>query len=153
MQPGGNQHIGLAIEEAETLRCIFSRIRHRNQIPDFLAAYEEIRQPRTAYVIQYESGMHTMLKMPDGPEQDERNAMLKQAMADGDWDHMDEDNFRAIFGEELNQYSHDATEQVEDWWTKWGAVISKNVEQPEADHTKCNISYSGEVTFSQRSLL
>lgn len=72
-----------------------------------------------------------MLKIPDGPQQEERDAMLQQAMMAGDWDHMDEEAFRAIFGEEFSQYSHDATEQVEDWWTKWGTVISKKVAERE----------------------
>ncbi|KAH9474459.1 FAD-dependent monooxygenase OpS4 [Psilocybe cubensis] len=124
--PGGNQHIALAIEEAETLRCIFTRIQHRSQIPELLVAYEEIRLPRTSHIIKYERGMHLMMKIPNGPQQEERDAKLKQVMA-GDWDHMDEELFRAIFGEEFQQYSHDATEEVEDWWTKWGPVISKRV--------------------------
>ncbi|KAH9474458.1 FAD-dependent monooxygenase OpS4 [Psilocybe cubensis] len=117
--PGGNQHIGLDIEEAETLRCLFSRIEHRNQIPDFLVAYEDIRLPRTSHIVEYERGMHLMLQMPDGPQQEARDVTLKKVMA-GDWDHMDEELFRAIFGEEFQQYSCDATEEVEDWWTKWG---------------------------------
>ncbi|PPQ79021.1 hypothetical protein CVT25_002330 [Psilocybe cyanescens] len=131
--PGNNQHIGLSVEDAEALRCIFSRIHDRDQIAEFLSAYEDIRQPRTTHVVEYDLSMNTMLMMPDGPEQDGRNALLSQSMAHGDWDHMDEAEFKAVWGQELDVYTHDATDQVDDWWTKWGSMMSKKPQHSDHD--------------------
>ena len=63
--------------------------------------------------------------MTAGPEQDARDALLRQSMIHGDWDHMDESAFRSVWGNELALYAHDATEQVDDWWGRWGTLISR----------------------------
>jgi len=63
--------------------------------------------------------------MTAGPEQDARDALLRQSMIHGDWDHMDESAFRSVWGNELALYAYDATEQVDDWWGRWGTLISR----------------------------
>jgi len=37
-------------------------------------------------------------------------------MAYGDWDHIDEATFRAVWGNELALFAHDTSDNVEDWW-------------------------------------
>ncbi|KAF4613286.1 hypothetical protein D9613_010799 [Agrocybe pediades] len=123
--PGGNHHTAMIFEDAETLRCLFSRIRSKSQISHFLTAYEEIRQPRAQFVMEYDYGFHAMMKLPDGEYQDQRNESLSQSMVHGDWDHMDEATFRSVWGIELEIYTHDAMDKVEDWWTQWGSMISR----------------------------
>ncbi|KAF9564023.1 FAD/NAD(P)-binding domain-containing protein [Agrocybe pediades] len=125
MLPGGNHHTAMIFEDAETLRCLFSRIRSKSQISHFLTAYEEIRQPRAQFVMEYDYGFHAMMKLPDGEYQDQRNESLSQSMVHGDWDHMDEATFRSVWGIELEIYTHDAMDKVEDWWTQWGSMISR----------------------------
>jgi len=115
----------MIFEDAETLRCLFSRIRSKTQISHFLTAYEEIRLPRVTFAMAYDYGFHAMMKLPDGPAQDQRNASLSESMVHGDWDHMDETLFRSVWGTELELYTHDAADKVEDWWTQWGAMITK----------------------------
>jgi salicylate hydroxylase len=135
-QPGGTHRAAFIFEDAETLRCLFSRIRGRHQISDFLTAYEEIRQPRCASALEYDRGFHSMVRMPPGPERDARDALLRQSMIHGDWDHMDEAAFRTIWGEELAMYAHDATEHVDDWWMRWGTLISrKGIKDEESGPT------------------
>lgn len=63
------------------------------------------------------------MKVPVGPRQDKRNAILRQTMAYGDWDHMDEATFRAVWGNELTLFAHDASDKVEDWWGQWGSLV------------------------------
>ncbi|KAF8965779.1 hypothetical protein BDZ97DRAFT_755760 [Flammula alnicola] len=132
--PGGNHCTALTIEDAETLRCLFSRIQHRDQISQFLTAYEEIRQPRCAFAIEYDSGFHKMMRCPAGPEQVARDEVLRQAMIHGDWD-MDETSFRAVWGDELTMYAYDATEQVDDWWTQWGSLMTRKDHKPQDEST------------------
>ena len=63
------------------------------------------------------------MKVPVGPRQDKRNVILRQTMAYGDWDHMDEATFRAVWGNELTLFAHDASDKVEDWWGQWGSLV------------------------------
>ncbi|KAH9474456.1 FAD-dependent monooxygenase OpS4 [Psilocybe cubensis] len=146
--PGNNQHIGLAVEDAEALRCIFSRIHDRDQIAEFLSAYEDIRLPRITSVVNYDATMNMMLMLPDGPEQDQRNVLLSQSMSHGDWDHMDEAEFKAVWGQELDVYTHDATDQVDDWWTKWGNMMSKKP-QHSSSASSTSIPVLHRVSFIQ----
>ncbi|KIM36273.1 hypothetical protein M413DRAFT_31860 [Hebeloma cylindrosporum] len=155
--PGGNHRSALIFEDAETLRCLFSRIRGRDQIPDFLNAYEEIRQPRCAFVLKYDYAFHAMVRMTDGPEQNARDALLRQSMIHGDWDHMDECAFRSVWGNELELYTHDATERVDDWWAQWGTLIShKGIKREEESSPIATPSIPGlhRVSFqsSERNL-
>ncbi|KAF8201236.1 hypothetical protein K438DRAFT_1821660 [Mycena galopus ATCC 62051] len=46
-------------------------------------------------------------------------------MAYGDWAHMDEERFRIMWGDEMEMFSYFSTEKVEDWWTKWGALLER----------------------------
>ncbi|CAA7263407.1 unnamed protein product [Cyclocybe aegerita] len=125
LRPGGNHRTALHFEDAETLRCLFSRIQRRDQISHFLTAYEEIRHPRCQWAHAYDNGFHDMAATYAGPEQNARDSVLRQTMVYGDWDHMDEGTFRAVWGNELSLYVHDARERVDDWWTQWGSLISR----------------------------
>ncbi|KAH9474457.1 hypothetical protein JR316_0012916 [Psilocybe cubensis] len=147
---GSNHHLGLSFEDAETLRCLFSRIRHPDQISNFLAAFEEIRLPRNAYLVEFDRQFHLNMKVDNGPQRDQLHAVLSQGMAHGDWDHMDEGSFRAVWGEELNTYTYDASEQVDDWFTKWGTMMSKNSEDAkDAPKTPSSIPGLHRVSISQ----
>ncbi|KAF8153369.1 hypothetical protein B0H34DRAFT_800578 [Crassisporium funariophilum] len=121
--PGSNHGTALVIEDAQTLGSLFSRIEHREQISQLLTAYEEIRHPRCTWTQEYDFHHHETMKVPVGPPQEGRDALLRQTMAYGDWDHMDEATFRAVWGNELILYAHDATEKVDDWWGQWGSMI------------------------------
>lgn len=66
-----------------------------------------------------------MLTLPKGQNQQDRDDRLRHAMAHGEWDHMDEKRFMEIWGDELVLFSYDAAEKVEDWWTKWGALLDR----------------------------
>lgn len=85
-----------------------------------------------------------MVRMTAGPEQDARDALLRQSMIHGDWDHMDESAFRSVWGNELALYTHDATEQVEDWWGQWGTLISrKGIKREEESPPIATLSIPG----------
>lgn len=84
------------------------------------------------------------MKVPVGPRQDKRDAILRQTMAYGDWDHMDEGTFRAVWGNELALFAHDASDNVEDWWGHWGSLIMRG----DVDGASMEISRSiGELSI------
>jgi len=74
------------------------------------------------------------MKCPVGPEQEMRDALLRQTLAYGGWDHMDESTFRDVWGPQLATFSYDANEAVDDWWGQWGSFIShgENVQSNSA---------------------
>ncbi|KAK7052232.1 FAD-binding-3 domain-containing protein [Favolaschia claudopus] len=143
--PAGQHNTGVTIEDAETLGALFARIQHRAQIPRMLAAYEELRQPRCAYAQDWELRKRTMLTLPHGLEQKERDAKLRRVMAYGDWAHMDEHRFKQMWGDEMEMFSYFSTEKVEDWWTKWGSLLAGSSEK---DGVKTPVSPSVEVSIS-----
>ncbi|KAF6752786.1 hypothetical protein DFP72DRAFT_903612 [Ephemerocybe angulata] len=125
LQPTTHHGTALSIEDAQTLGLLFSHIRHRDQIPQLLNAFEEIRQPRIALAQRLETQRRGMLFAPPGPLMARRDAVLKIAMQYEDWEHMDEESFKLVWGKEFELSCHDATEKVEDWWTQWGAFFEK----------------------------
>ncbi|KIK03269.1 hypothetical protein K443DRAFT_676942 [Laccaria amethystina LaAM-08-1] len=141
LPPGGHHSTGLSIEDAQTLGCLFGRIRHRSQVPQLLGAYEDIRQARCSATHIWEREHQQMLMCPAGPHQDERDKMLRKVLAYGDWQQMDETTFKAVWGNELTLYSHDATEQVDDWWSQWGKIFERGVCCDEVD-TPANLEVS-----------
>lgn len=68
-----------------------------------------------------------MLKMPNGPGQQMRDARMRATMVhlDVEDDHMDEVMFKQVWGDDLRLFLYDAREKVEDWWGQWGASIVK----------------------------
>lgn len=90
-----------------------------------LCAYEDLRQARCNSTQEWEHRKRGMLTLPEGPIQRERDSRLRYAMAYGEWDHMDEESFKEIWGDEIEMFNYDATEKVEDWWTKWGSFLER----------------------------
>lgn len=125
MQPGSNHGVSLIMEDAQTLGSLFARIRSRDQISQLLTAYEEIRHPHCYETQTWDYHQRLQMKAPVGPQQDGRDELLRQTMAYGGWDHMDEASFRLVWGMELTLFAHDATEKVEDWWGQYGAFITR----------------------------
>ncbi|RDB26714.1 3-hydroxybenzoate 6-hydroxylase 1 [Hypsizygus marmoreus] len=124
--PSGQHNTALGIEDAQTLGSLFSGIQQRDQVPQLLTAYEELRQARCVSTQDWERRKRNMLTLPEGEEQERRDVRLRKAMAYGEWDHMDEKTFKATWGDEMDLFVYDATEKAEDWWTKWGPLLRGN---------------------------
>ncbi|KAF5381767.1 hypothetical protein D9615_005435 [Tricholomella constricta] len=121
--PSGQHNTALGIEDAETLGCLFSGIQDIEQLSRLLSAYEELRQSRCITTQDWEKRKRIMLTLPQGQEQEQRDIELRNAMAYEEWDHMDEETFREIWGDEMDLFMYDASEKVDDWWTKWGPLL------------------------------
>ncbi|KAG6837396.1 hypothetical protein H0H93_010014 [Arthromyces matolae] len=123
MLHGGQHTTALCIEDAETLGNLFSGVQSQDQIPQLLAAYEELRQARCITTEEIEKRLRSTLMLPAGEARQQRDMKLRNAMACQEWDHMDEKTFKETYSDELKLFLYDATEKVEDWWTKWGPLI------------------------------
>ncbi|PPQ88184.1 hypothetical protein CVT25_005149 [Psilocybe cyanescens] len=124
---GANHCQALGFEDAQTLGCLFSRLQRRDQVSQLLTAYNEIRQPWSHFALAHTYRHHQMLKMPNGPGQQMRDARMRATMVhlDVEDDHMDEVMFKQVWGDDLRLFLYDAREKVEDWWGQWGASIVK----------------------------
>jgi len=100
-------------------------MQEHDQIPQLLSAYEELRQSRCITTQDWEKKKRTMLTLPQSREQVQRDLRLRKGMAYGEQDHMDERTFKAIWGDEMDLVMYNASENVEDWWTKWGPVLAR----------------------------
>ncbi|KAJ7883432.1 hypothetical protein B0H14DRAFT_3432887 [Mycena olivaceomarginata] len=123
VMPAGQHNAALGIEDAETLGALFAHVQTRAQVPRVLGAYEELRVGRCGYAQDWELRKRTMLTCAPGAAQEARDAQLRRIMAYGDWEHMDEERFREMWGDEMEMFSYNSTEKVADWWTKWGWLL------------------------------
>ena len=114
----------MVFEDAETLGSLFSRLQCREQIKQLLTAYEEIRHPRCEDTCQEFLNLESANKCPMGPQQEARDALFRQVLADSKDGHMDEPLFRSLFSKPFLTYTYDASEAVDNWWVQWGPLLS-----------------------------
>ncbi len=69
----------MAIEDAAVLGNLLSRLAHPEQLPILLQAYEDLRLPRTAETQNQSRLNQKIFHLPDGPEQQQRDADMRQA--------------------------------------------------------------------------
>jgi len=125
-QPSGQYNTALGIEDAQTLGSLFAGVQQYDQIPRLVAAYEELRQSHCEDTKEWERRKRCMLTLPTGKEQEERDRRMRMSHAYTEWESMDEQAARAIWGWELELFAYDANEVVEDWWTKWGPLLVRS---------------------------
>jgi salicylate hydroxylase len=85
----------MAIEDAVTLAECLERARSTAEIPQYLSAYQRIREPRCKMVQEFGSTQAKRATLPDGPVQQERDSRFKAHnafAAQKTWDgvHVDE---------------------------------------------------------------
>ncbi|GFF38203.1 putative FAD binding domain-containing protein [Aspergillus udagawae] len=66
-----------AFEDAGVLGAIFSQSVGRDQIPDALRVFEQVRKPRASEVRRRTLDQKAMFALADGPEQEDRDAKLR----------------------------------------------------------------------------
>ena len=87
--------------------------------------YDEIRQPHCTAAQEYANGHEVMIKAPVGPLQQMRDDALGRTLVFKEGQYMDEEEFRAAWGNDLVLFAHDATDKVKDWWRQWGYMIGR----------------------------
>ncbi|KAI0773342.1 FAD/NAD(P)-binding domain-containing protein [Irpex lacteus] len=121
--PGCSHPSAMALEDAVVFGQLFRHLSSEDQIPRFLNAYEELRQERTAQVLEREISNTEMVTMPPGPERDARDASFKQTR-----DRWDEGLLKAEFEGLFDLFGYDAYDAAEQWWVDWGRYDGKFTE-------------------------
>lgn len=100
-----------AVEDAGALGAILSLLSTRDEIPQALQVYERSRKQHAEQVQQSGGHNQVVLHLPDGPEQESRDELFRQAMQGGStpdrWTH--NDTRTSVWG-------HDAEEAVLEAW-------------------------------------
>ncbi|EPQ57084.1 FAD/NAD P-binding domain-containing protein [Gloeophyllum trabeum ATCC 11539] len=116
MLPYRAQGSAMAIEDGAVIGNLLSRLTDRSQVPALLQAYQALRHPRASATQASARLNQKIFHYHDGPEQEARDASMKQAM-------------RAELGEididatEGNANHYDADLEVEKWWKEQGEKI------------------------------
>ncbi|KAJ7471053.1 hypothetical protein FB451DRAFT_326145 [Mycena latifolia] len=122
--PGSIQESAMAVEDGAVFARLFSHLITREQIGQFLWAFQEIRQPRCAAATESETHIMYYTCMPPGEDQEARdrgfrakNAAGVQALqAGGDEEETPEwREVKEIFG-------YDVEDEADDWWVGWGSL-------------------------------
>ena len=121
-QPCSTQGAGLAVEDAAVLGGLMSHLRTWEQIPQFLDAFQDLRQPRSIEVKASELQNAALCTLPPGEARDARDAAMRHSSTadpDADWD---DTSLREQYDTIGNIFGYNAIEAAEDWWLKWGIL-------------------------------
>ncbi|KAJ7686081.1 hypothetical protein B0H17DRAFT_1181304 [Mycena rosella] len=126
VQIHGSHNSSMAVEDAVTLGRLFSRLSNRRQIPLLLNAYREIRQPRTSATQKSEYESLLQISLPSGLLREARDAVLKATLCKAFEDFHNceaSDVLVQTWEQYLVLFKHDASEEVDNWWSMWGSVV------------------------------
>lgn len=130
-KPYRAQGAAMAIEDAAVLGNLLSRISHMSQLGSLLKAYEDLRLPRTSVVQESSRLNQHIFHLPDGPEQRERDANMRKAMAlelAGKTDELQRgtagnQNQWADRAKSNDLFGYDADAEVDKWWAAHGREL------------------------------
>lgn len=120
-QAGSLQGAALAMEDSAALAKLFSHLRSEDQIPTFLHAFQELREGRCASVVKCEQGNLMFTMMPNGPQQEQRDNMLRKQVAKGQ-PMLSSGEVHGQWEQVKELFAYDPEDQADDWWVKWGLL-------------------------------
>ncbi|KAI1787247.1 FAD/NAD(P)-binding domain-containing protein [Ganoderma leucocontextum] len=130
MLPYRAQGAAMAIEDGAVLGNLLSRLAHPEQLPVLLQAYEDLRLPRTAETQNQSRLNQKIFHLPDGPEQEQRDADMRKAAElelegegkNGTAGDASEGSPNQWADEKKShiQFGYDADEAAERWWRDVG---------------------------------
>jgi salicylate hydroxylase len=149
LQPYRAQGAAMAIEDAAVLGNLFTHVSHPSQITPLLRAYQDLRYPRCS-ATQASSRLNQFIfHLPDGPEQQKRDAAMRQAWdaekaagVGGEQHTTAEGTVPAIVDTDgnpnqwadkkksLQQFGYDADKVAEEWWAEVGERTIGVLAQP-----------------------
>ena len=120
----------MALEDAAVIGSLLSRLEASPQLPQLLRAYEALRRPRTIEAQLSSRENQYIFHLPDGVDQELRDSEMRTAMLT----QLHEDavlapqlvkcnsNQWADKQKNMEQFSYDADEAADNWWTEHNIV-------------------------------
>ncbi|KAI0343347.1 FAD/NAD-P-binding domain-containing protein [Trametopsis cervina] len=113
--PGGTHGPAMTLEDAMVFSALFARLKREDQIGAFVSAYQEIREDRTRVVKGVDVSSAALLRLPPGPERDERDRSIRQSRSE--WD---EGSLQREFEGIAALFAYEAQDAADEWWLNWG---------------------------------
>ncbi|KAF9447713.1 FAD/NAD(P)-binding domain-containing protein, partial [Macrolepiota fuliginosa MF-IS2] len=122
-QPCTMQGPSLAVEDAAVLGVLMSRLSTREQIPQLLEAFHDVRHERCIQVHTTELRNAMLVTLPPGEDREMRDAGMRLSLpaVETNWD---DTKLREQWDEIGEVFGYNAREAAEDWWVKWGSLGS-----------------------------
>lgn len=124
VQAGSLQEAAMTVEDAAVLAKLFSHLRSPDQISVFLWAFQDLRQPRCASVLQKEFGDIRFMSLPPGEFQQMRDDTMR-AKRDAGLGALEatDDLGESPEWEQIKEvFAYDAEDEADNWWHKWGLL-------------------------------
>ncbi|KXN82934.1 Anaphase spindle elongation protein 1 [Leucoagaricus sp. SymC.cos] len=152
MVPAMQHNVALGLEDAEALGYLFSRIQSRLLISRFLTAFEEIRIPRIAHGVQVDASLRNSMAAPEGSMREQFDELFAKSAEKNITDESDEAPLILCSGT-LDLWLYDASEKVEDWWSKWGSAPDFVESRDPSRHATAATMSAHETTTTLTDLL
>ncbi|APA09748.1 hypothetical protein sscle_05g045180 [Sclerotinia sclerotiorum 1980 UF-70] len=105
------QGAAMAFEDAAVLGVLFSKIQSKDDIPELLTIYDNLRRPRALLCRNRSRALRNIYSMKNGLEQEERDRLLLQkSYYDGSANFLEDPFLRTWL------YGHNAVEAAEEAW-------------------------------------
>ena len=118
----------MSLEDASVLAKLFSHLRHEEQIPSFLYAFQNLREERCQKNRALDIGNVLFMMEPEGEATAQRDIMMRakhdqgrNVMA-GD----DEDGIVALWDQNRELFAYDAEDEADNWWVQWGLLQERS---------------------------
>lgn len=121
LMPCTIHNLSLAVEDAAVFGVLMSHLRSRNQIPQLLEAFQDLRYSRVQQVQQSELNNATLVCLPPGDFRDMRDAGMALSL-NPSTEPWDDARLREQWDEIGGVFGYNAREAAEDWWIKWGSL-------------------------------
>lgn len=120
------------------LGTLFARLKSRDHIIRYLAAYQEMRQQRCQDVAVWGAEKVEFCTLPPSQQREARDASMRKAMRRGkrDWTDSDEDYLRESWEELKDVFGYNAFEDAETWWVEWGVMLERMEKKGTVGHVR-----------------
>lgn len=81
---------------------------------------------------------YKLFTLSPGPESEARNEKIKKAVVAREWENIDEAGLPALWQGQIELFSYDVTERVEDWWMKWSWLVRRTAGDGQMDEEVCD---------------
>lgn len=138
----------MAVEDGAVLAKLFSHLRTKDQISNFLYAFENLRQPRCTAIRAKEAGDIAFMYAKEGTEFQKMRDDSMRAKRDAGLNALEsteESEETPEWTEIKDIFGYDAEDEADNWWMEWGMLRERAL----GVHLTCDVFAPGSVTVQQ----